>query len=420
MIKTKLLLLFLLVPSILSAQVRRPPPPPCDCPEPGTIACEVAPDACAACWEECENAVGHGRRTRPAGPSFDPYLMNYQLPRTIAPFIVEYDTYQTTLELFDDLAYHGFSAATIWHRGIPFDGMGEFYWTTEYGEQLGPMGSDVQVNEDMYNVWTHPSIKTIMYRQNSPAWTIYSSDCASPYNELPVLTSPPYYDIALRLYEEFWWLDKTIVLVDWEQDHLLRQTTGNSCWVHGTLEERARWLKQLIEWRQLDVERARREAFYLLGHRPKLRVMTSAVINRWPGWHDEEGDFPYLAEIIAEMDHGPDILLVSYWQRGKDPRIMLDWLRETTGYPVTRIGIAELGEKLELQAERYRNYVPLLWDYGINFISAWTWKEPWCRDNPKLNRGLWVLDEPCSEPVTWDRPTDGYYVIMDLLGGNDE
>ena len=99
---------------------------------------------------------------------------------------------------------------------------------------------------------------------------------------------------------------------------------------------------------------------------------------------------------------------------------MLDWLRETTGYPAYRIFLNEFGETTNRQVNRFADYIPLFWEYGIRTVNIWLWKETHCRSNPALNRGLWVLDEPCSEPVTWDRPTDGYYVIMDLLGGNDE
>ena len=415
MIKTKLLLLLLLVPSILSAQIRLPPESDCGCPAWDSITCTVAPQICAQCWAWCHEREPQ-RRIKPSGAPFDPYLMSYGLPRTIGAFQVEYDAHFTTYELFNELALNGFTAATIWHTGIPFDGMGEFYWTTEYGEVVGPMGSDVHVVEDMYKVWTHPAIKTIFYRPQNPSWTFYASDCPGFENH-PVLTNPPYYDIAKKLYEEFWWLDKTVVLVDWEQDSLFR---GDPCWATGTLEQRIDWWKILTNYRQLGVERARREEYYLLGHRPKLRVMTSVVINRWPGWHDEEGDIPYLAEIIPTLLHPPDLIGVSYWQRGKDPTIMLDWLRETTGYPAYRIFLNEFGETTNRQVNRFADYIPLFWEYGIRTVNIWLWKETHCRNNPVLNRGLWVLDEPCSEPVTWDRPTDGYYVIMDLLGGNDE
>ena len=36
--------------------------PACDCPAPGTIGCEIAPDACAQCWDECPPAWTIERR----------------------------------------------------------------------------------------------------------------------------------------------------------------------------------------------------------------------------------------------------------------------------------------------------------------------------------------------------------------------
>ena len=74
--------LIIMVASAANAQIRRPPTvDTCDgCPEPGTVWCEIAPAACADCWDICGDMPGEIIRRRPTGPYNDPRF-NYSLPR---------------------------------------------------------------------------------------------------------------------------------------------------------------------------------------------------------------------------------------------------------------------------------------------------------------------------------------------------
>jgi hypothetical protein len=402
-----------------SPPVRRPSPPPCECPEPGTPSCDIWPDACAACWNACDGEPGEARRVAIGGPGFDVNLMNYSLPRGVGVFQVEYEDHFTATELLDDIVANGFRQVTIWHTGNPFDGFEPWGWTTSWGLDLCCLGTSRPpyiIIEDMFKFWTHPDIDVIFYRPQSEAWTYRTDDC--PGTDNPVLTDPPYYEITRKLYELFGDQPKVIVLTDWEQDWLFH---GAACWTgDGPVSERVTYLERLIRRRQADVERARREIRQELGHRPRLRVMNSVVLSRYPEnvRESDNSDAPFLADVVASLGKdGPDLIGTSYEMRGGDVIATLDWIQEHTGYPRSRMFIAEMGDNQKSGHQVTKLHeIPLIWEWGINSVQVWMWREPWCRDDPRLNRGLWILDEPCSEPVTWSEPTDGLRYLWGLMG----
>jgi len=185
------------------------------------------------------------------------------------------------------------------------------------------------------------------------------------------------------------------------------------------VEARYSYLEGEIEQRQTETERARKEAYLELGHRPKLRIMTSVVVNRYPfnqRDHEVESGIKTLAERISGLQHRPDLIGLSYWNKGDDPFETLDWLTSVTGYPARRIYIDEFGSMTtSKQVQRYSEYIPAFWDYGIKIVNIWMWKQTWCATDPDKNLGVWEQKQPCDGKVVFGEPTDGFYELQQLI-----
>jgi hypothetical protein len=374
---------------------------PCsDCPPLDSYWCNLYPDACSACWESC--GAPPPRRIAPLRMApFDPYVMTYTLPKTIAVTQIahEVDEERPVLQHFSnydlavDVSNHGFRALKVWFKAIPFEG-DEWCWSTYWGHEICEQYTS---GEDMSLFWRFSGLDVLVIRPYSQAWTWTATgdNCGVVCPEMALVD---YYALAKRLYKDYWWDDKVIIITDWEQD-----------WVYESPYKD--FLLRIVQQRQLDVERARREAYLELHRRPTLRVYHAIIVNRYP--NNNPDGIPTLAEEIPYMESKPDFIGLSYWSKGYDPRETLDWLRETTGYPPYRIYIDELGAPENQQVQRYSEYIPVLWDWGVRLICIWNWKTTWCDSN---NMGLWKQVQPCNGKVVFGEPTDGYYELQRLNG----
>jgi hypothetical protein len=361
----------------------------------------------------------------------------------------------TNMDLAREVRSHGIRVLNLWMDNHPFDGdvqpfcydlhdTGDGDWWCEYdGLEWDHLSGQYLVGE------SHPQFEDmIRFWREAPIDVVFVRFQRYGYNEGACMakTFPPYYAIAKRLYEIAGDRALTVVFADWEEDWwpwgcddgdgdssnyewpfkwwwsaedlewCLSEHTEDECGIM-VVEDRFRHLMLEIERRQVEVERARREAYIKLGHRPELRVMTSVVVNRYP--HNirphEEGS-PTLAERIGGLKRRPDLIGLSYWTNGHDPVETLDWLRSVTNYPGSRIYINEFGADESRQARRFSEYIPAFWEWGVRTINIWMWRQTWCDENH--NKGLWKQAQPCDGKVEWGDPTDGYYVVRDLNSQN--
>jgi len=213
-----------------------------------------------------------------------------------------------------------------------------------------------------------------------------------------------YYAIATRLFNLIGDHNIQVVLTDWEQD-------WQSCQESNGGQD---FMLRIIEQRQEDVERARMEAFYRFSSRPKLEIYHAVIVNKYPN-NAPDWPYPYLTEMIPYLKHRPDFIGLSYWLKGSDPIETLDWIRSITGYPQRRIYIDEFGANEGNQKQRFADYIPAFWEWGVRTVNVWLWKQTWCAVPASSNKGLWKQKQPCLGKVSWTEPTDGYYVLMDLL-----
>lgn len=389
----------------VSAQsiLRPPPASTCDdCPALDSLSCQLWPEACAACWATCGDIPGEPpRRVSTFGPPYDPWLADYRLPQTVGVTMVYHEDIQsnpaalrqtTNLDFAWDAWASGFNVIKLWSQEHPFNCGGDWSWSTYWGVTLTTLEDDCS-GEDMMRFWREVPQEVVFYRPQWSAWSGVEDTDAGRLTHV----QGDFYAIARRLYEEIGYRHLTVVLTDWEQDHLYAEYPDY------TLDR--------IEQRQADVMRARREAYLELRHRPNLRVMHAVIVNRYPANGGVEGAM--LAEQIPTLRYRPDLIGLSYWTKGVDPVETLKWLRATTGYGPGRVYIDELGATEGQQAERFASYIPALWEWGTPIVNVWLWKQTWCDSN----MGLWKQQQPCAGKVAWGDPTDGYYVIRELNEG---
>ena len=352
-------------------------------------------------------------RVMPPGPPHDPWAGSYMLPRTIGVTQLAYEpepvqpprtAHMTSYELLQEVLDEGFGSLKLWMDSIPFEGMGEWCWKTYYGEEICAE-YDLEGLE-MERFWEAiPDGMVIFLRPQSPAWTFYKENpCILSDGDGPAMALADYYAISKRLYELIGDHSVQIVFTDWEQDWQSCQEDNGG----------QPFMLQMIEKRQMDVERARREEWLRLGHKPKLEIYHAVVVNKYPN-NEPDWKWPYLTEMIPTLEHRPDFIGLSYWLKGHDPIETLQWISDTTGYPPHRIYIDEIGSNELGQSARFYDYVPTLWDWGVRTINVWMWKQTWCAVPVKANKGLWKQKQPCFGRVEFTEPTDGLIELRRLM-----
>ena len=352
-------------------------------------------------------------RVAPFGAPIDPWAGSYMLPKTIGVIQIAYEpepvrrpvsAHMTSYELLDEVAPEGFGSLKIWMDAIPFEGMGEWCWETYWGKEL--CGNYNHEALEMERFWTSiPDGMVVFLRPESPAWTWYQENpCIDGDGDGPALALADYYSIATRLFETIGDHNIQVVLTDWEQDWQSCQEEN------GGLE----FTLRLVEQRQDGVERARKEAYIRAGHRPKLQVFHAIIVNKYPN-NAPDWAWPYLTEMIPTLEHRPDFIGLSYWLKGSDPIETLQWISDTTGYPPHRIYIDELGSNESSQAQRFSDYIPAIWEWGVRTINIWLWRQTWCAVPVTANKGLWKQLQPCDGKVVFGEPTDGLEVLRRMV-----
>jgi len=448
----------------LPAQQLRRPPVIEDCPDPDSYWCQLWPTACVCTTEERPFQPIAPRRSYP----IDPWMQDYRLPKAIGVTQLAHEIHParpesqqrfSNLDLAYDVRSHGFRVLKVWIDNHPLDGdtqplcydiWGEHspqegpwwceYDMLEYDQSHHPyhhrVGESNPQFEDMIRFWQAAPVDVVFVRFHR--WGYSEGKC------MALTTNTPWYALTTRLYEIAWWRDLTIVFAPWEQDwwpwgcddgdgdptnwrppfQYVSQRWLQDCLAEHTEEEcgfkvverRYKYVVEKMEQRQREVERARREAFERLGHMPKLRVMTAVVVNRYPHnqrEYERASGIPTMAERVAGMKNKPDLIGLSYWLKGHDPAETLDWLQGVTQYPRYRIYIDEVGGiEGRDQAQRLADYIPAFWEWGVKVVNVWMWRQTW--HDSGINRGLWQ-QLTTEGRVEWGEPTDGYWVLQDLL-----
>ena len=394
----------MLMASTSYGQILRPPA--AECTPSQILYCEIFQ------IDPCPCGTIEFVRVRPSGPPRDPWAGSYMLPKTIGVIQLAYEpepvqpprtAHMTSYELLDEVAPYGFGALKLWMDAIPFEGMGEWCWQTDWGQEIC---EDYDTFLDMERFWKSiPDGMVIFLRPESPAWTWYQENpCIDGDANSPQMALADYYAISMRLYELIGDHNVQVIFTDWEQDWI-------SCHSDGEAQD---FLVRIIEQRQEDVERARRDQWLSIGHRPKLEIYHAVVVNKYPN-NAPDWPYPYLVDIIPTLKHRPDFIGLSYWLKGVDPVETLDWIRDTTGYPPYRIYIDELGANESSQVQRFNDYIPAFWGWGVRTVNIWLWRQTWCADPVKSNKGLWKQVQPCEGKVVFGEPTAGLGALLELM-----
>ena len=345
----------------------------------------------------------------------DPNAGGYLLPKTIGVMQTAFEpepiqdrvtAHMTCYELLQEVLAAGFGSLKLWMSAVPFDGMGPWTWHTPWGAE---MGGDYNIQGlDMERFWKAlPDGFVLFLRPQAPVWTWFENNPGIPdAGAGPQIALADHYAIATRLYELIGDHRVQIVFTDWETDWFsFHEDNGGQGYMIGALEQRQR-----------DIERARAETFQKLGHKPNLEIYHGMVVNKYPN-NAPDWKWRYNVEMIRTMDHPPDFIGLSYWLKGKDPRETLDWIVEQTGYEPNRIYIDEIGANESQQVQRFHDYIPMIWDWGVRTQNIWMWKQTWSAVPIKANKGLWKQKQPCVGKVEFTEPTDGYYELQRLMGG---
>lgn len=443
------LLVFLVTLSIATVcqpqEIRKPEPrDSCVlCPELDSVVCALNESYCRECWRTCgDNPLPPTpfQRVRPEGPHTDPYMESYLLPKKIGSTYVHgvtitppWEWARNHKEVVEELRRQEIVNVKLWMDAHPFDGLprpfcydlfdtGEEDWYCESWQGGEPK------HEDMIEFWRTAKFDTLFVRFRW--WAQEEADGCE------FMVTAPFYEIARELYRIIGWRKVTIVFTDWEQDWVgLGCSTADGSlpdmrdWgvVRNPDETRAefrrrateiryRYLLYIIDQRQRDIERARKEAYLERGGYPNLRIAHSVILNRNP-WNkrDHERGIATLAERLPTVQHQPDYTGYSYWTWNVDPNLVLDWYESTTGYPAYRTYIDEfggLGRDIEREpdvfqsrddalAERIETYVPEFWKRGIRLVFHWISWQNWC-DQRGSDRGFFPQVQPCTDPIVFE------------------
>jgi hypothetical protein len=151
----------------------------------------------------------------------------------------------------------------------------------------------------------------------------------------------------------------------------------------------------------------------------QLQVLNGMVVN-----HTDPVKYPtyrMVCEGFQKMEHKPDVIGLTHYSLIEEhtPREAIDVIQECTGYPTSRIYVAETGwgrAQRGPQSDWYATVLPEFADAGINLMFAWMWKQYWPGsfddEGNRVNKwfGLWEVDPesglPTHESFT-GRWTDG-------------
>ena len=357
----KLLLAILMVASSAYGQILVPPG---QCTDSALLYCDIFN------IDPCPCSIGVPVRVAHIGPSSQ-IGVDYRLPKEVGIHALNYkdSDFDSWIDYADEIHLDGFTTAQLWVDIPPYCP----------GHWEEPFPSHVWVQDqpdcEFQQLVQHGPVKYLFLRIGVTSWMVNEGEGCY------IMDTAPLGFIVNRLYDMAWYKDLTIVLVPWEQDWYPRGCPGTP-----TNEDYVERLDRLVKFeseRQRQVEQSRRAKMRQYPD-ARLQVLHAMVVNKFPGYNLAPDDLllPTVSDAIGWMVedpdlYEPDLVGISYWKRGLDPVPALDYVKERTLYPKRRLFIAEFGARTDEQPQRYLDYVPVFWDWGIRTILIWVHEDNW-------------------------------------------
>ena len=317
-------------------------------------------ELCTNGWSPCHCQSLEPRQVAPLGPRRQ-HGVNYVLDKTI-----------------------GLTALNYMNPDFP--GWPE---TTEAISQLGFTSAQLWLDIDTWDVSAeraifHSGMEQVFIKSGKADYQMLDGSCY-------IMDTAPQAEILRRLYEAGWWEPITVVLTRWEQDWYPEGCPSDDPYYLSDMVDRLEWLIAYESEQQRVFEETRAELLLEYPH-ARLTVLRSMTVNHFPGYNVDT-DHPTVGEAIGQMEYPPDLIGISYWKRRMDPIPALDWLKEVTGFPATRMFLVEFGGRADEQPTRFEQYIPQLWDWGIRTILVWTYQDTWHNKYTVTESGLEALRE---------------------------
>ena len=367
---------------------------------------------------------------------------SYLLPKTVGVAQIAYSgawySYQksmphhlTTLELFDELAYHGIRAVRLWLTVPYWDGIKPRY--DGCGNEITGV-----IFEDMRLVWEHPYVDTIVLILTDAGHTSYETDCDGSGSM--TWLNAPIKDFATFMFENFGDQDKTIILANTEIDNQWRgfkctepdeinfdsfwgPARQEECLAENTIKECVLEMAKIrYDYAIRKVEEGQRIVEEVRDRYPnaKLRLETSMTISAFAPTERLLG--MYALSAVRDMEYPPDRIGVSHW-KGSNITLTeaIEIVKMVSGYSIERLFVDQIGQNEKTYGRQYTTITRKAheaWDAGVTLVMVWLWRTTWPIP-PEKDKGMW--SQLCIPPIPWcgwGESNSGLQAIYELNKGD--
>lgn len=311
-------------------------------------------------------------------PPFPKVMGMVQLGDMADPLDTNTYNFQSNAETANQLLANGFQAIQIWpHERV--------------------------MSQDVGLVICNPGIKVIAIRPLARV-SMDSGTCIEG-TQNPTWENADFGQIAYDLLEQYGDLScrggepLDIILNNWEIDW---QYKGPFCREATPTPYRYQKVTEMLKTRQMGVEWARSVFPDAL-----LRVLHGIVVNH----HEATYAFSFSRDVLPGLiadGYGPHVIGISFYTKQWTFTQVVEVLKLRTGYPVSRMYVAEHGENEKWpgrQRGRFEQTLPRMDAAGIRVVFMWTWKQFWpgsiAEDGSRTGgwHGLWEVDENLGLPI---------------------
>jgi hypothetical protein len=335
-------------------------------------------------------------------PPFPKVMGMVQLGDMANPLYGNTFNFQSNAETANQLLANGFQAIEIWPH-------------------------ETTMSQDVGLVICNPGIKVIAIRPLARV-SLDSGTCIEGFKN-PTWENADFGQIAYDLLEQYGDLScrggvpLDIILNNWEIDW---QYKGPFCREATPTPYRYQKVTEMLKTRQMGVEWAR-SSF----PDASLRVFHGIVVNH----HEATYAFSFSRDVLPGLiadGYGPHVIGISFYTKQWTFTQVVEVLKLRTGYPVSRMYVAEHGENEKWtgrQRARFEETLPLMDTAGIRLIFMWTRQQFWpgeiADDGSRAGgwHGLWEVDENLGLPIQRSftgRWTSGLHFIQDFRMRFDE
>ena len=274
---------------------------------------------------------------------------------------------------------------------------------------------------DMAYVFENPGLDLIVIRPMQHSF----SELACDGLRAAVWEGGDWGQYAEDLLRKFGNVKKTVVLLNWEGDWQLwgaRCREPNECptgdvWPSRQHEEyaacgsdydcqkavcdevregRAWYLRRLFEERQAGIQAARERHLDAA-----LTVLFGITVN-----HTSDTEQINLTrDVIPYLEHQPDVIALSHWDRQQTVTEALDYIQDHTGHARYNTILIECGAPTGPdQGARIFETVDAAMEWGVQAAFVWTWRQSWAgadlsiiADDNTANGGMEAIQQLISE-----------------------